>query len=125
MLYIHANRTTKVLNNKYRVLILNKIKENCEVFNDIPILYLAAGPSLDENIEWIKTNQDKFFIVTIGAAYKKLLANNIKIDMITTVDESDILEKLQFDDESVSKISKNTIQDNTCNDDIKQQCPSN
>ena len=109
MLYIHANRTTKVLNNKYRVLILNKIKENCEVFNDIPILYLAAGPSLDENIEWIKTNQDKFFIVTIGAAYKKLLANNIKIDMITTVDESDILEKLQFDDESVSKISKNTI----------------
>jgi hypothetical protein len=109
MLYIHANRTTKVLNNKYRVLILNKIKENCEVFNDIPILYLAAGPSLDENIEWIKTNQDKFFIVTIGAAYKKLLANNIKIDIITTLDESDILEKLQFDDESVSKISKDTI----------------
>ena len=109
MLYIHANRTTKVLNNKYRVLILNKIKENCEVFNDIPILYLAAGPSLDENIEWIKINQDKFFIVTIGAAYKKLLANNIKIDMITTLDESDILEKLQFDDESVSKISKDTI----------------
>ena len=109
MLYIHANRTTKVLNSKYRVLILNKIKENCEVFNNIPILYLAAGPSLDENIEWIKANQNKFFIVTIGAAYKKLLANNIKIDIITTVDESDVLEKLQFDDESVSKISKDTI----------------
>lgn len=109
MLYIHANRTTKVLNNKYKVLILNKIKENCDFFNNLPILYVAAGPSLDENIEWIKINQDKFFIVTIGAAYKKLLVNNIKIDMITTLDESDILEKLQFDNENVSKIGKDTI----------------
>lgn len=109
MLYIYANRATKILNNNYKILTLNKMKENCKFFDDIPILYLAAGPSLDENIEWIKINQDKFFIVTIGAAYKKLIANNIKIDMITTLDESDILEKLQFDDESVSKISKNTI----------------
>jgi len=109
MLYIYTNRTTKVLNN-YKVLLLNKIKEdNNPFFKDVPILYLAAGPSLDENMEWIKTNQDKFFIVTIGAAYKKLLSNNIRIDMLTTLDESNILEKLQFDDESVSKISENTV----------------
>ena len=81
MLYIHANRTTKVLNSKYRVLILNKIKENCEVFNNIPILYLAAGPSLDENIEWIYEHQNKFFIVTIGSVYKKLIHNGIKLDL--------------------------------------------
>ncbi len=109
MLYIHANRTSKVLNSDYKIIHLNKIKEKSNIFNEIPILYLAAGPSLDENINWIKENQDKFFIVTIGAAYKKLLAHDIKIDVITTVDESDILEKLQFDDESVSKISKGTI----------------
>ncbi len=109
MLYIHTNRTTKVLNNSYKIVILNKIKENCKFFNNVPILYIAAGPSLDENMDWIKKNQDKFFIVTIGAAYKKLIANDIKIDIIATLDESDILEKLQFDDESVSKISKNTI----------------
>lgn len=109
MLYIYINRTTKVLNSSYRLLLLNKIKENSKIFDNIPILYLAAGPSLDEKLEWIKTNQDKFFIVTIGAAYKKLLSNNIRIDMITTLDESDILEELQFDDESVSKISENTI----------------
>lgn len=109
MLYIYANRTTKVLNSDYKVLILNEIQKNCKIFNNMPILYLAAGPSLDENMEWIKTNQDKFFIVTIGAAYKKLLANNIRIDMLTTLDESDILEKLQFDDESVSKISEDTV----------------
>lgn len=109
MLYIHANRTTKVIRDGYKILYLNQIKKESANFNNIPILYLAAGPSLDENLEWIKENQDKFFIVTIGAAYKKLLSNNIKIDIITTVDESDILGKLQFDDESVSKISKDTI----------------
>jgi len=108
-LYIHANRATKVFSNGYRTLHLDKIKEQSLLFKDIPILYLAAGPSLDENIEWIKSNQDKFFIVTIGAAYKKLLSNNIKVGMIVTVDESTILEKLQFDDESVKNIDKDTI----------------
>lgn len=109
MLYVHVNRTTKVFGGSYNILHLKEIKDTCKLFENIPILYIAAGPSLDENLEWIKNNQHKFFIVTIGAAYKKLLLNNIKIDMIVTIDESDILEKLQFDDESVSKIGENTI----------------
>ncbi|PUE64468.1 motility associated factor glycosyltransferase family protein [Arcobacter caeni] len=109
MLYIHINRSTKVFNNGYKTLLLNQISEKSKLFKDVPILYIAAGPSLDENLEWIKVNQNKFFIVTIGAAYKKLLLNNIKIDMISTIDESDILEKLQFDNESVAKISNDTI----------------
>ncbi len=109
MLYIHINRSTKVFNNGYKTLLLNQIREKSKFFKDVPILYIAAGPSLDENLEWIKANQNKFFIVTIGAAYKKLLLNNIKIDMISTIDESDILEKLQFDNESVAKISNDTI----------------
>ena len=108
-LYIYVNRTTKILNSDYKILLFNKIKEKSNIFNDIPILYLAAGPSLDENINWIKKNQNKFFIVTIGAAYKKLLNNNIRIDMISTLDEQEILSNIQFDNDSVSKISKNTV----------------
>src|SRR5574344_1138040 len=108
-LYSHLNRTTKLLSSNYKTILFNKLKKNCKFFNDIPILYIAAGPSLDENMDWIKQNQNKFFIVTIGAAYKKLLANNIRIDMITTLDEKEELNTLQFDDESVSKLSKQTI----------------
>ena len=108
-LYIKFNRTTKMLKSEYRTLLFNKIKEECDFFQNIPILYLAAGPSLDENIEWIKENENKFFIVTIGAAYKKLIKNNIKIDMITSLDENSILNLIQFDEESVSKIDKSTI----------------
>ena len=109
-LYTHVNRTTLYIKEKYRILLFDKIKEKCDIFCKTPILYIAAGPSLDENINWIKENQDKFFIVTIGSAYKKLISNDIRIDIITTLDEQyAILNDKQFDDESVSKISENTI----------------
>ncbi|MFA6740695.1 MAG: 6-hydroxymethylpterin diphosphokinase MptE-like protein [Arcobacteraceae bacterium] len=109
-LYTHVNRTTQYIKEKYRILLFDKIKEKCNIFYKTPILYIASGPSLDENINWIKENQDKFFIVTIGSSYKKLLLNGIRIDMITTLDEQYvILNDKQFDEESVSKISENTI----------------
>ena len=108
-LYCHINRTTKVLDSNYKTILLNKIKEKFNIFENLPVLYLAGGPSLDENITWIKENQNKFFIVTIGAAYKKLLLNDIKIDIISTLDESVTFDKIQFDDESVKKISEKTI----------------
>lgn len=110
--YLHTfiNRTTKVLNSKYKVLLTNKVKEDFHFLEKIPILFLAAGPSLGESIEWIKENQNKFFIVSIGGAYKKLISNEIKVDMIFTLDEDfEELNRAQFDDESVSKIPKHTI----------------
>lgn len=108
-MYVHLNRATKYIKNSYKFLLFDKIKNNSSFFKNVPILYIAAGPSFDESIEWIQKNQNKFYIVTIGAAYKKLLANNIRIDMITSLDESAFLGSMQFDDESVSKISKDTI----------------
>ena len=108
-LYSSLNRTTQELGNQYKIILFNKLRRNCNYFKDKPILYIAAGPSLDENLEWIKENQSKFFIVTIGATYKKLIENSIRIDIITTLDESDIIVDLQFDDKSISKISNNTI----------------
>jgi hypothetical protein len=108
-LYSLTNNITKVLKSNYKILLMNQIKDKLSFFDKLPILYIAAGPSLDENMEWIKENQNKFFIVTIGAAYKKLLLNNIHIDMITTLDESPILSEIQFNDEYVTKISNDTI----------------
>ncbi len=108
-LYSCINRTTEVLNSHYKTLLFNQIKEKCSFFGNITILYLAAGPSLDEHIEWIKENQYKFFIVTIGAIYKKLILNEIHIDMIITLDEDITLIDLQFDNKSVSQIDKNTV----------------
>lgn len=108
-LYTYINRSTNILSNPYKVLLFNKIKDNFDYFKDLKVLFLAAGPSLDENIEWIKENQNKFFIVAIGAVYKKLLSKNIRIDIIITLDEQEFLNRTQFDDETVKKIDRNTI----------------
>ncbi len=109
-LYVHFNRATKYVKDKYKFLLFNKTKKSLNILKNIPVLYIAAGPSLDDNIEWIKQNHNKFFIVTIGAAYKKLLLNDIHIDIISTLDQDfKILNEKQFDDESVKKIPRNTI----------------
>lgn len=106
--YIHTNRTTKRVQDKYKFLDFSKIKKSNH-FKEISILYIAAGPSLDENIDWIKQNQDKFFIVCIGRALKKLIDNNIKVHIVVTVDEQEFLAKTQFDDVTIKKMSKDTI----------------
>lgn len=109
-MYVYLNRTTKYISESYNILNFNEINKNFDFFEDKPILYIAAGPSLDDNLEWIRINQNKFFIVTIGAIYKKLIQNDITINMIISLDEQlSILNDSQFDDESINKISSNTI----------------
>ncbi|MFW2601124.1 6-hydroxymethylpterin diphosphokinase MptE-like protein [Aliarcobacter butzleri] len=108
-LYTYVNKTTNVIKNEYKFLLFNKIKNDLDFFKDIPILYIAAGPSLDQNIEWIKENQDKFFIVTIGSVYSKLLNKGIKVDLVTTLDEQKWLKKKQFPDSLIEKIESNTV----------------
>ena len=68
--------------NKYNTLTFN---ENSNVFEH-NILFLGAGPSLGQNIKWIKENQNKFIIVAMGATLKKLSQFDIKPDIITTLD---------------------------------------
>ncbi|WP_066408022.1 motility associated factor glycosyltransferase family protein [Aliarcobacter skirrowii] len=106
--YIQINRLTKYINN-YKIPMFKNIEKSCDILKDTPILYIAAGPSLDDNLEWIKKNQNKFFIVTVGSSLKKLLDNDIRVDMVTSVDETEIFDTTQFSDENVSKIDKNTI----------------
>lgn len=109
-LYININRTTKYIKDGYKTLLLNEAEKNMNIFKNTPILYIAAGPSLDEHLPWIQENQNKFFIVTIGAAYKKLLSHDIKANMITTLDEQySILNYRQFDDDSAAKIDENSM----------------
>lgn len=42
----------------------------------------AAGPSLDQQIQWLKEHQDQLFIVAAGSSVLKLLDENIRVDLI-------------------------------------------
>ncbi|WP_122893850.1 6-hydroxymethylpterin diphosphokinase MptE-like protein [Arcobacter peruensis] len=93
----------------YNILEFKKEKVY-DIFNESPVLFVAAGPSFHEKLEWIKSNQDKFYIVTVGAAYKTLIENGIRVDMIITLDSSyRSLGEKQFSQENVDLINDNTI----------------
>lgn len=49
-------------------------------------LIVAAGPSLDKNIELIKHNQKNFFIIAVDTAYQVLLKNKIFSDVLVSID---------------------------------------
>nr|WP_316721169.1 6-hydroxymethylpterin diphosphokinase MptE-like protein [Sulfurospirillum sp. 'SP'] len=51
-----------------------------------PILFLASGPSLEHNYEWIHFHQDQFIIATVLSATPFLRSKNIHPDIIFHVD---------------------------------------
>jgi hypothetical protein len=95
--------------NKYNILTTKNKIDSFSLSNNLPVLFVAAGPSLNENIDWIRNNKNSFIIVAIGATYKKLFENGIEPDILTTVDPKfDILDKSHFNLNDV-KLLRNTI----------------
>jgi hypothetical protein len=58
-----------------------------------PFLLLAAGPSLQKNMEWLKKNRDYFVIVALSATLSILEKEDIKPDIITHLDAFDVAKK--------------------------------
>lgn len=117
ILYNVFKKNSLQWNNKYPKLVLKDIKNHFDYFEDKPVLFVAAGPSLGDNLAWIKENQNKFIIATVGAAYKTLLKNNIKIDFIFTLDASyKVLKEKQFSNEDVALLSDEIIFASTITD---------
>jgi hypothetical protein len=52
---------------------------------------VAAGPSLDDNIDVLKQLKNKYFLLCVGAAYKTLLHYNIEPDAIVMSDPHDLV----------------------------------
>lgn len=74
--------------NGFRTLNLSETF-NEPIFNEHPVLILAAGPSLKKNIEWVKENQEKFIIIAVSSALKTLKANGVRPDIVTHIDGFD------------------------------------
>jgi len=79
------NRTTANF-NKYGALKFEEAKLHKNFLEDSNVLFVGAGPSLGSNIEWLKKNQNKFVIVAMAAVIKTLLKNDIKADIVITLD---------------------------------------
>lgn len=73
------HKTVKYLTDEYR--FLNLISPSLKELEK-PILLLAAGPSLQKNIEFVKRNQNRFLIVSIYSILPYLEKYNIIPDIV-------------------------------------------
>ena len=78
-----------IKDSNYISEFIGKIDEN------IPVIIVSAGPSLDKNISMLKKAEKKAFILAVDTAVKYLLANNIKFDAIVTIDGRKSLKHFQ------------------------------
>lgn len=59
-------------------------------FSGKTCIVIAGGPSLDENITWIKDNRDNLFIFAVSRIAEKLLNSGIIADIVASVDPQDV-----------------------------------
>ncbi len=59
-------------------------------FPDIPAIICSAGPSLDKNIQLLKSSREGFFLIAVATALKPLLLNNIQPDVVISIDPDDL-----------------------------------
>lgn len=57
---------------------------------DIPALVCSAGPSLDKNIQFLKSSRKNFFLISVSTALKPLLHNGVKPDVVVSIDPDEL-----------------------------------
>ncbi|NCO01978.1 MAG: motility associated factor glycosyltransferase family protein [Epsilonproteobacteria bacterium] len=76
------------INDDYNMLNISRTLSSNQLL-DKPVLLLAAGPSFQKNLEWIKENQKKFIIFSISAISHTLYKNDITPNFIAHLDGFD------------------------------------
>ncbi len=90
---VSLKRSFRYFNQKRKILKL----QNSQDFFSKPILFLGAGPSLGENIEWVYMNQDSFILVCAAGALKRCELLDIVPDVILSIDGQNKQVLRQFD----------------------------
>jgi hypothetical protein len=76
----------KPIAEEYRFLNVSNYFQN-SLFDEKPVLLLAAGPSLQKNIDWVKENHDKFIIIAVFMILPVLQKEGIEPDIVIHIDE--------------------------------------
>lgn len=85
---LSLDRTYNYLKEGFNYINISRIYD-FEYIKKKPVLMLAAGPSLKNNIDFIKSNKNKFIIVSIYSLLPFLEEYEIIPDIITQYDEAD------------------------------------
>jgi hypothetical protein len=69
----------------------NYVDELADVFEGKDVYIIAAGPSLDKNLDLLKSKPKNSIILAVGAVFKKLLAKKIDTDYVIISDANEII----------------------------------
>lgn len=94
--------TIQKITQNYCFLDISKQYERTPITSK-PILVLASGPSLQHRIDWIKNNQDNFFIIAVLSACRYLSYQKIRVDLIVHIDPQEH-SSLLLDDLDISDL---------------------
>ncbi len=81
-------RTLKTLDEHYKFFNVSK-PHHSQIFSTRPVILVAAGPSLDKNIEWLKNNSEYATVVALFMTTPILFKHGITPDIIIHIDEQD------------------------------------
>lgn len=76
---------------------------------DKPILVLASGPSVQNNIKWIKQNQKKFLIIAVLSACKYLFINDVTPDIVVHIDPQETATLALIENIDMSKFNNSQL----------------
>ncbi|WP_076416971.1 6-hydroxymethylpterin diphosphokinase MptE-like protein [Colwellia sp. UCD-KL20] len=79
-----TRQLVNISENKNSLTLLNNL------FKGKTCVILGGGPSLDNDLEWIKENQENLVIIAVSRVSKTLLKNNITPHMVVCVDPYDV-----------------------------------
>lgn len=71
---------------------ISELRENI-ISSNKEFIVIAAGPSLDDNIEYVKNNNGKKIIIAVESALKALLKNGINPDYVVVLDPTELIMK--------------------------------
>jgi hypothetical protein len=75
-----------IINNIPYIIKKPKADDFFNIFENIPVICVAAGPSLDKNINQLKKIEDNVLIMCVGTSLKPLLREDIEPDIVVSMD---------------------------------------
>lgn len=88
--------TQKKFKTMFEINFWRNIESNAKLISQFDIsslskeyVIVAAGPSLDETLDFVEQSKGKRTIVAVGTVFKKLIEKNITPDMVVIVDSQE------------------------------------
>lgn len=85
--------TGKKFEENFKINFYRNIESNAKLISQLDIsnyrkeyVVVAAGPSLDESMDFLRESKEKKTIIAVGTVFKKLIENNIIPDIVVILD---------------------------------------